>query len=420
MPDQTIKCPKCGTQIELTEALTGQIEQSIRLKYETDARAKEEDYQAKLKDIQQQQKELAAKKQAINEQVVEKLKAERKGIVEFERNKILAEQSEQTKALREELEEKNKKISEANKKELDLLKKQRQLEEQSEQLELEVERKLFKERKKISEDAAKKAAEESMLKMREKDDLIKAMQGQIENLKRKAETGSQERQGEALEEQLQEVLQQAFPFDKLEEIKKGARGADILQVVRNSSGKECGSILWESKNTKDFQKGWIEKLKNDQREAMANLAVIMSIALPSEIDSFGIYQDVWITDYKSVIGLAMALRQSLVNLKRSEIIQANQASLKDVIYNYITSQEFAMHIKAVVSAYKQMQEDLDSEKRSMQRIWKKRETQIQKVMGNVTDIYATIEGLVGSQKVLPDIEPLSLEAVADEQEPAES
>ncbi|MCP4612938.1 MAG: DUF2130 domain-containing protein [Planctomycetes bacterium] len=352
--------------------------------------------------------------------MAEKLKAERKGIVEFERNKILAEQSEQTKALREELEEKNKKISEANKKELDLLKKQRQLEEQSEQLELEVERKLFKERKKISEDAAKKAAEESMLKMREKDDLIKAMQGQIENLKRKAETGSQERQGEALEEQLQEVLQQAFPFDKFEEIKKGARGADILQVVRNSSGKECGSILWESKNTKDFQKGWIEKLKNDQREAMANLAVIMSIALPSEIDSFGIYQDVWVTDYKSVIGLAMALRQSLVNLKRSEIIQANQASLKDVIYNYITSQEFAMHIKAVVSAYKQMQEDLDSEKRSMQRIWKKRETQIQKVMGNVTDIYATIEGLVGSQKVLPDIEPLSLEAVADDQEPSDS
>ena len=157
--------------------------------------------------------------------------------------------------------------------------------------------------------------------------------------------------------------------------------------------------------------------KNDQREASANLAVIMSIALPSEIDSFGIYQDVWVTDYKSVIGLAMALRQSLVNLKRSEIIQSNQASLKDVIYNYITSQEFAMHIKSVVSAYKQMQEDLGSEKRSMQRIWKKRETQIQKVMGNVTDIYATIEGLVGSQKVLPEIEPLSLEAVAGDQAP---
>ena len=420
MPDQTIKCPKCGTQIPLTEALTDPIEQVIKAKYETEAAQKEKEYQVRLKEIQQQTKELEAKGEAIDEQVAERLKTERKEIVEAERKKIIAEQSEKTKALHEELEEKNKKISEANKKELELLKKQRQLEEQSEQLELQVERKISEERKKISEEASKKAVEENMLRMREKDDLIKAMQEKIEDLKRKAETGSQERQGEALEEQLQEVLQQTFPFDRFEEIKKGARGADILQIVRNSAAKECGSILWESKNTKDFQKGWVEKLKNDQREASANLAVIMSIALPSEIESFGIYQDIWVTDYKSVIGLAMALRQSLVNLKRSEIIQANQASLKDVIYNYITSQEFAMHIKAVVSAYKQMQEDLDSEKRSMQRIWKKRETQIQKVMGNVTDIYATIEGLVGSQNVLPDIEPLSLEAVADDQEPSDS
>lgn len=449
MANDIIRCPNCNTEIELTEALTGQIEQNIKAKYIAESAKKEKQITEKVEALRKQEEELQKQQQSIDSQVIEKLKverakiseqkkaleeqqqqidqkveqklrAQRKDIAEAERKKIVAEQAIQTKALQDELEEKNKKISEATKKELELLKKQRQLEEQSEQLELQVERKLADERKKISEDAGKKAAEESMLKMREKDDLIKAMQGQIEDLKRKAETGSQERQGEALEEQLQEVLQQAFPFDKIEEIKKGARGADILQVVRNPSGKECGSILWESKNTKDFQRSWIEKLKNDQREASANLAVIMSIALPPEVESFGLYQDVWVTDYKSVIGLAMALRQSLVNLKRSEIIQSNQASLKDVIYNYITSQEFAMHIKAVVSAYKQMQEDLDSEKRSLQRIWKKRETQIQKVMGNVTDIYATIEGLVGSQKVLPDIEPLSLEAVAEIPAPSDS
>lgn len=443
MADKTIKCPECGTEIELTGALTSQIEQSIKAKYVAEATKKEKQIAEKVEALNKQEKELLKKQQSVDsqvdeilkterakiaeqkktldaqqqqieEQVIEKLKAERKRITETERKKILAEQAEETKALQEELVEKNKKISKATKKELELLKKQRQLEEQSEQLELEIERKIAEERKKIAEEASKKAAEENMLKMREKDDLIKAMQGQIENLKRKAETGSQERQGEALEGQLQEVLQQAFPFDKFDEIKKGARGADILHIVRNSAGKACGSILWESKNTKDFQKGWIEKLKTDQRESKANIAVIMSVALPSEIESFGIYQDVWITNYKSAIGLAMALRQSLIKLKRSEIIQANQESLKDVIFNYITSQEFAMHIKAVVNAYKQMQEDLDTEKRSMQRIWKKRETQIHKVIGNVTDIYATIEGLVGSRKILPDIEPLSLEAAGED------
>jgi len=441
--DKTIKCPECGTEIELTGALTSQIEQSIKAKYIAEATKKEKQIAEKIEALNKQEKELLKKQQSVDaqvdeilkterakiaeqkktldaqqqqieEQVIEKLKAERKRITETERKRILAEHAEQTKALREELDEKNKKISEATKNELELLKKQRRLEEQSEQLELEIERKIAEERKKIAEEASKKAAEENMLKMREKDDLIKAMQGQIENLKRKAETGSQERQGEALEGQLQEVLQQAFPFDKFDEIKKGARGADILHIVRNSAGKACGSILWESKNTKDFQKSWIEKLKTDQRESKANIAVIMSVALPSEIESFGIYQDVWITNYKSAIGLAMALRQSLIKLKRSEIIQANQESLKDVIFNYITSQEFAMHIKAVVNAYKQMQEDLDTEKRSMQRIWKKRETQIHKVIGNVTDIYATIEGLVGSRKILPDIEPLSLEAAGED------
>jgi hypothetical protein len=190
--------------------------------------------------------------------VAKKVKAERETISATERKKILAEQSEHTKALQDELKEKSKRISEANKKELDLLKRQRELEEKGEQLELEIERKLSEEREKISEEASKKAAEENMLKMKEKDDQLTAMKKQINELKRKSEVGSQEAQGEALEGALQEVLQQTFPYDQFEEIKKGARGADVLQKVFNN-GKECGVILWESKNTKDFQKSWIDR-----------------------------------------------------------------------------------------------------------------------------------------------------------------
>jgi len=162
-------------------------------------------------------------------------------------------------------------------------------------LELEVERKLSEERKKISEEAGNKATEENMLKMREKDDQLAAMKKQIDELKRKSEVGSQEAQGEALEGALQEVLQLTFPYDQFEEIKKGARGADVLQKVFNN-GKECGLILWESKNTKDFQKGWIEKLKNDQQDKKADIAVIMTMTLPKKIDNFDRCEDIWITD----------------------------------------------------------------------------------------------------------------------------
>ena len=438
-----IKCPNCGFDIELTEALTGQIEQNIKAKYVAEAAKKEKQIAEKAEALKKQEEELQKKQQSIDsqvndklkaerakieeqrkaldvqqqqidEQVAEKLKIQRKDLVEAEKKKILAEQAEQTKALQNELEEKKKKISEANKKELELLKKQRQLEEQSEQLELEVERKLAEGRKKISEEAIKKASEENMLKMREKDDLIRAMQGQIEDLKRKAETGSQERQGEALEGALQDILQQTFPFDKFEEVKKGQRGADILQIVRNNTSKECGKILWESKYTKAFAANWIEKLKTDQQEAGAEVAVLTTVALPKEIKNFGLLHGVWITDFGSSIGLATALRIGLINATREKNLSANRDSLKDVIFQYITGQEFAMQIRAIAEAFGRMKDDLNREKTAMEKIWKSREKQIETVLSNVVGIRGSLEGYLGP-KALPSINILSLESLGKDE-----
>ncbi len=414
MPDQTIKCPKCGTQIPLTEALTGQIEQSIKSRYEAEATEKAKELNKEKETLKQKAKELEVKGQAIDEKVAEQLKTERKEIVEAERKKIIAEQSEKTNALVEELEEKNKKISEANKKELEFLKKQRQLEEQREQLELEVERKLSEERKKISEEAGKKAAEENMLKMREKDDQLASMKKQIDELKRKSEVGSQEAQGEALEGALQEVLQQTFPYDKFEEIKKGARGADVLQRVFNN-GKECGVILWESKNTKDFQKAWIEKLKKDQQDKKADIAVIMTMTLPKEIDNFDRCEDIWITDYKSATGLATALRQTLVSVTRERGRIKHQDGMKDVIYDYVTGKDFSMRVRQIAAAYIEMQKDIETEKRSMNRIWTKREKQISLVLENLSGMRGEIEGIVGGQKLLPEVDNLSLDSITEDE-----
>jgi len=444
MPDQTIKCPKCKAEIPLTEALTSQIEQVIRAQYEAEANKKEQELAqrstelkeqekalksqrqalddevekrlgAERKKIVEQIKELEAERQAIDEQVAEQLKAERKKIAEQEKTKILSEQAEQTKALQEELEEKRKQLSQAKKKELELRKQQQKLEEEKETIELTVQRTLDEERKKIAEQASKKAEEEQQLKMREKNDKIDALMQQINELKRKAEVGSQEAQGEALEGALQDGLQQAFPLDIFDEIKKGVKGADILQKVRNSAGKTCGTILWESKNTKDFSNKWIDKLKVDQQTVNADFAVIMSVVLPKEIENFGPYEDIWVTDYKSAIGLCALFRETLLRIARQKLVVKHQEGMKDFIYEYITGQEFILSIKAVVNAYKQMQEDLESEKRSMTRIWKRREKQISTVLANVTGIYGSIEGLVRGQKALPAIETLSLEAVAPEE-----
>ena len=410
MPDQTIKCPKCGAEIALTEALTNQIEDSIRAQYEAQSLKRTQELEGEKQALKKQKDELEQQRQSIEERVNEQLRVGRKKIAEQEKAKVLAEQSEETKALQQELEEKRKQVAEANKKELELRKQQQKLEEEKAAVELTVQRKLDEERKKVFEQAGQKAAEEQQFKMREKDDLIKSMQGQIEILKRRAEAGSQEAQGEAMEGALKDVLQQTFPFDRIEEIKKGQRGADILQVVRNISGKECGSILWESKYTKDFQKPWIDKLKKDQQEAGAEIAVISTAALPKEIKNFGPLENVWITDFASAKGLSAALRIGLINAAREKGLTENQETLKDIIYKYVTGQEFAMQIRAVAEAFIRMQGDLNKERRAMERIWKSREKQIEAVLGNISGIRGSLEGYVG-QKLLPSLETLSLEAI---------
>jgi hypothetical protein len=415
MPDQTIKCPKCGAEIPLTEALTSQIEGALRTQLEAEANKKATELENQRKALDKQAKELKAKEQSISELVTEQLNSERKKIAEQEKAKILAEQSEQTKALEQELSEKRKQLKEANQKELELRKERQKLEDEKAALGLTVQRQIDTEKKEIIEKAKKEAVDEQLLKLREKDDQLSAMKKQIDELKRRAEVSSQEARGEALEGTLQDTLKQAFPFDEFEEVKKGARGADIIQIVRNQLGKECGTILWESKNTKDFQKGWIEKLKTDQQEAKADIAVIMSVALPKEVDSFGKYEGIWITDYKTAPGLAVAFRDTLIGIAREKMIVEHQDDIKDLVYKYITSQEFTMRLKRIVDAYVIMQQDLDAEKRAMNRIWNKRATQISNILENLTGMRGEIEGIVGGQKVLPAIENLELGANVEEE-----
>ena len=428
MQKDIIQCPKCGTQIELTEALTGRIEQVVRVKYEAEAAAKERDYQSRLKAVQEQAKSLEAKQRAIDDEVAEKLKAERvklaeqkkaletqqqqiaeqvaeqvkaerKRIAEGERAKILAEQAGATKILQDELTAQKKALAAAQQNELALRRERQKLEEEKQAFELSIQRKMDEERKQIEDKARQKALDEQALRAREKDDKIEAMTRQINDLQRKAEQGSQEAQGEALEGALLDGLRLEFPFDVFEEVKKGQRGADIVQTVRNPQAKECGKILWESKYTKAFAGGWVEKLKTDQQEAGAALAVLATVALPKEIKNFGAYDGVWVTDYTSALGLAAALRIGLIGAARERALAVNRGSVKDLIYGYVTGQEFGMQVRAIAEAFGRLKSDLDKEKQAMERVWKSREKQLEVVLGNIAGIRGSLEGYAG--KSLP-------------------
>ncbi len=382
MAAEYIACPKCGKKIELTDAFTGPVEEKLRKEFELDARKKDKEYAEAAKAKEKEWEEKYAQERVNFEKQAQK-RAEEANATEL-------------KDLKEQLSERAKQLKEAQKHELSLRKRQRELEEREKSLVLEIERKLDAERLKIREDALAKAAEEHHLRDREKDKQLEDMRKQIEELKRKAEQGSQQAQGEVQELELEDILRANFRFDDIEPVAKGVRGADVLQKVASSSGKPCGSILWESKRTKAWSEGWIQKLKDDQREAKADMGILVSSNLPKGINHIGCIDGVWVTDFPSLVGLGTALRASVIQVAHAQSALAGKGEKMEMIYQYLSGPEFRHRVEAIVEAFVSMKVDLDSERRTMERIWAKREKQIQRVIRSTSGMYGDLQGLIGT------------------------
>jgi hypothetical protein len=297
MTNQVITCPYCQKEIPLTEALSHQIKEDLRKEFDTEIKKKEQD-------LAQKEQGLIKKEKFLEEDYARKLKMEKARLEEESKQKAKESVALELEDLSEQLKEKEQKLQESQKAELEFRKQRRELEEKQKSIELEMTRKLDEEREKIREEALKSVSEQQRLKDLEKDKKISDMLRQIEELKRKAEQGSQQTQGEVLELELEEILTTNFPFDQIEPVAKGKRGADILQKVHNQNGQFCGTIIWESKRTKLWNDGWIEKLKDDQREAKAEIAVLVTIAFPKDVNNFAHVNGVWVTNYTLAICLA--------------------------------------------------------------------------------------------------------------------
>ncbi len=394
MNNETITCPQCGNKIPITEAFTHDIEEKLRSKFQLDLKKKEEEH---LHTIEVKQKEY---REALNREVA-KIKTQ-------EEQKAKDSMATEFKDLKEQLQEKTKQLGDAQKQELELRKRQRELEERERSLKLEVQRTLDEERNKIREDAAKRAADEQHLKMAEKDKQLDDMRKQVDEMKRKIELTSQQAQGEVQELELEHVLQAAFRFDTIEPVAKGVRGADVLQEIRDEKGQSCGKIIWESKRTKTWSDGWIQKLKDDQRASKVEIAVIVTTTLPKEIERFGLVQGIWVTDFASAIGLATALRFNLIQLAYARNSLANKNDKMDLIYNYLSGPEFKQRVETLVESFTTMQDDLNSERRAMEKIWSKRQAQIDRVLKSTVGMYGDLQGIIGN--ALPEIPLLELKA----------
>ena len=400
MQNNQISCPNCGNPIDVEDILAHKLEEELRVKFNAQLAAEKKKYESELDTLNKAKEEFEAKKKKENDLFQDRLdktlKEERKLLEVKLKAKVNEESSEQLQALQDELKEKSEQVKELNRSKAEIEKLKREKDEMRELVEAESQKKLnellFAEKDKI-----RKAEEErSELRFKELQKQLEDQKKLTEEMKRKQEQGSMQLQGEVQELAIEEWLISHFPLDTIEEIKKGARGGDCIQVVNTRTLQNCGKIYYESKRTKDFQSGWIEKFKADIREKGADVGVLVTDAMPPDMERMGLRDGIWICTFEEFKGLCSVLRESIVQLSNALSSQENKGDKMHLLYDYLTSTTFRMQVEAIVEGFSQMKVALDSEKRAMQRIWKEREKQIEKVITNTIDMYGSIKGIAGS------------------------
>lgn len=344
---------------------------------------------------------------------------EEKRKLEFNLQKQMDEKTKKEKsALEEQLEKQEKEIDLFRENELALRKKTQELEEKEKNLELEKQRQIDEERKKIRQKTEEEVSEKFYLKEKEKDQMIDSLKKSLDEAQRKASVGSQQLQGEILELELEEVLKREFPIDEMKEIGKGIRGADLIQIVKDQLGREAGKIIWESKRTKAFAEEWILKLKEDMREAKADVAVIVSTVLPSDVKFFTQKDGVYITGFDCVLQVAFILRKSLTDIAQTKALSVGKNEKIESLYRYISSSEFAQKIDSMLETYSGMKQTLEKEKMVSQKIWAQREKEIERLKTNTLTIHGSLSGLI--EKPLPSVKSLEFEEMEIQVEDTES
>ncbi|WKZ17245.1 MAG: DUF2130 domain-containing protein [Candidatus Jettenia caeni] len=416
MTEPMITCPKCQTDIKLTESLAAPMIESARREYERRLAQKDADIARRELLLRKQEEALSKEKEAIDNQVAEKLRQERARIAAEESRKAklalttdLEQKTREIASLQEILKQRDGKLAEAQKTQAEVMKKQRELDDAKREFDLTVEKRIQEGLAAVREQAHKEAGEQLKLKVLEKEHTIAAMQKQIEELKRKAEQGSQQLQGEVQELEIEALLSAKFSHDIIEPVPKGEHGGDVLHRVTSIPGQCCGTILWESKRTKNWSDGWLSKLREDQRAAKAEIAVIVSQTLPKGVETFELIDGVWVTHPRAALPVAVTLRHTLIEVASARQATDGQQTKMEMVYQYLTGPRFRQRVQAIVEAFSSMQEDLDKEKKVITKQWAKREEQIDRVMQATVGMYGDLQGIAG--KTLQEIEGLGLQAL---------
>ena len=420
MTEPTIACPKCNAEIRLTESLAAPLIAATRQQFEQRLSEKDEEIARREQGVREKERGVLEARRVLDQQIADQVAAQLK----VERVRVSAEEARKAQQanaaefdakarelteLQEVLKARNEKLALAQQAQADLIKKQRELDDARRELDLTIEKRVEEGLNDVRLKARREAEEGLKHKVLEKDQTILSMQRTIEELKQKADQGSQQLQGEVLELELEGLLRAKFPFDSVEPVPKGEFGGDIVQGVRSSTGQPSGTILWETKRTRNWSDAWLVKLREDQRSAKAEICVLVSNALPKGVDTFHLLDGVWIAHPRCVVPVAMILRSSLLEVTLARQVSEGQQSKTEMVYQYLTGPRFRQRVEAIVEAFTSMQEDLDKERKVIMKQWAKREEQIERVMGGTIGMYGDLQGIAG--KSLQEIEGLELRAL---------
>lgn len=398
----TINCPKCDHKFALSDTLADPLLKAERAAHEKAIKATEEKLKLREVSFEQEKEEIrkSARKQLDDERLRIAKEEEERARKNLELELKLKERDVRDRE--DQIAKRDEKLQTLLNNETEQTKLIRSLQEKDKERDLAYQRKLNEDLEKVKQEALAEAREQNRLAMAEKDKRIESLKHHAENMKRKAEQGSQQSQGDIVEVDLEDSLNKKFRFDKIERIKKGVSGADILQTVMSPNGNYCGKILWEIKRTKNWSGSWIAKLKQDQRNKQAEVAVIMSDVIPDEIDGSGQVDGVWVVDYKNAIRLAAALREGLYSTAKERALHIGKGTKMEAVYDYLTGAKFKNHIESIVEKHTALRDDLAKEKIFMHKMWSRREAQIDGVISSSMGMYGDLEGIAG--KVMPEID----------------
>lgn len=402
-----IKCPNCGHVFDVESVLAADIEQKYQQQYQDRLNQSltkmEEDKRKLAADLQQ----FEEKKKKENELFAQKLQQEKlkmeTEIQEQMRKSISADYENKLQLLQINNNDNEEKLKEARKKELEFLRKEQQLKNKEAELEIILQKKLQEERINLTEQIRHQENERNLLKetsyqlkLKEKDLQLDEQKKLVDEMKRRAEQSSMQRQGEVQELLLESILKEIFPFDIIEEVGKGVEGADCIQVVRNSSGTPCGKIIYESKRTKTWSNNWVDKLKADMRNRGADVAILVTQAFPKDMERFGEKDGIWICSFTEVKSVAHLLRKGILTVHEIQRSEENKGDKMQLLYNYLTGNEFKGQIEAIAEGFKAMRESIIKERMQMEKLWKEREKQLEKVLISTSGMYGSVKGIAGA------------------------